>query len=188
MSVMPPPPGGDQPGYESAPQYQQQGYPGGMPAPVPASAPASILRAKYAMYAGAALQLVGIVLAFFNRDAARTQIEKAMEDQGLPYTESTIDAAMTLGLAVGVGIGLIGVVLWLLIAWLTGKGKGWARIVATVLFVLFVFSFLSSFLQPTPMPTLVLNALVLVAGGAAVFFLWQKPSTQWFQAHKAPRI
>lgn len=95
---------------------------------------------------------------------------------------------MTLGLVFTVGLGLIGVLLWVLMAWLNGKGKGWARIVATVLFVLFVLSFLASFAQATATMTLVVNVLVLIAGAAATFFLWQKDSTAWFQAHKAPRV
>lgn len=185
MSAMPPPPGGDQPGFEPAPQYTHQG---GSAQPAMASAPPSIVRAKYAMWAGAVLHLLTILTSFVGMDDTRAQIEESMTEQGVAYTDSTIDAAMTLGLVFGVGLGVIGVILWVLMAWLTGKGKGWARITATVLFALFVISFLFTLMQPTMPLALVVNALVLIAGAAATFFLWQKDSTAWFRAHQAPQV
>lgn len=188
MSAMPPPPppGGDQSGFQPAPAYSSPGgHPGGQ---VMTTAPPSIVRAKYAMWAGAVLHLITIFTSFLATDDMRAQVEESLTDEGIAYTEGTIDAAMALGMVVTVGMGVIGVVLWLLMAWLNGKGKGWARIVATVLFALFVISFLFSFAQPAPAVTVVVNVLVLLAGAAATFFLWQKDSTAWFRAHKAPTV
>lgn len=184
MSAMPPPPppGGDQSGYQPAPAYSSPGgYPGG---PVMTTAPPSIVRAKYAMWAGAVLQLVTILTSFVGMDDMRAQVMEALDQQGVPYTESTIDAAVALGVGFSVFLGVVGAILWVLMAWLNGKGKGWARIVATVLFALFVISFLFSFAQATSAVTMIVNVLVLLAGAAAVFFLWQKDSTAWFRAHK----
>lgn len=185
MSAMPPPPGGDQPGFEPAPQYAPHG---GAAQPVMTSAPTSIVRAKYAMWAGAVLQVVTILTAVVGMDDMRAQVTDALDEQGAPYTESTVDAAVTLGIGFSVFLGIVGAILWVLMAWLNGKGKGWARITATVLFALFVISFLFSLAQATTAVTLIVNVLVLIVGAAATFFLWQKDSTAWFQAHKAPTV
>lgn len=188
MSAMPPPPpseGGDPSGFQPAPAYSSPGAQGG---PVMTSAPTSIVRAKYAMWAGAVLQLVTILTAFVGRDDMRAQVTDSLDQQGVPYTESTVDAAMTLGIGVSVFLGVVGAILWVLMAWLNGEGKSWARIVATVLFALFVIFFLFSLAQATTAVTLIINVLVLIVGAAATFFLWQKDSTAWFQAHKAPMV
>lgn len=76
MSAMPPPPGGDQPGFESAPQYSYQGDPA---QPTMTSAPTSIVRAKYAMWAGAALHLLTILTSFLTLDDMRSQVEDQLE-------------------------------------------------------------------------------------------------------------
>lgn len=181
MSAMPPPPppGGDQSGFQPAPAYSS---PGG---PVMTAAPPSIVRAKYAMWAGAVLQLVTILTSFVGMDDMRAQVMESLDQQGVAYTENTIDAAVALGLGFSVFLGVVGAVLWVLMAWLNGKGKGWARIVATVLFALFVISFLISLAQAMTAVTMIVNVLVLLAGAAAIFFLWQKDSTAWFRAHKS---
>lgn len=185
MSAMPPPPpGNDPPGYQPAPAYSGQG--GG--AHVPASAPSSIVRAKYAMYAGAVLQLIMIALAFVGMDGVREQIKKSFDQQGMSYSESTVDNAVTVGIWTAVVIGVIGVILWLLMAWLNGAGKGWARIVATIFFALFIIFFLVGLGQAATVLTMILNILALIAGAVAIYFLWQKDSTAWFQAHKAPTV
>ncbi|WP_338749990.1 hypothetical protein [Janibacter alittae] len=182
---MPPPPSsdGDTPsGFQPAPEYSS---PGGH---VMTSAPPSIVRAKYAMWAGAVLHLLTVLTAFVGMDDMRAQIREELDRQGVAYTDNTVDAAVALGVGFSAFIGIVGVVLWLLMAWLTGKGKGWARIVATVLFAFYIVSFLVSLAQPTQALTLVVSLLVLIAGTAATFFLWQKDSTAWFRAHKASRV
>lgn len=183
MSSMPPPPGGDQSGYQSAPQYNA-----GPRGPVTTTAPKSMVYAKYAMWAGAVVQLLSTVPSLFMRDQMREIAEDSLRDSGASYDQSAVDMAVNIGLGVGLFMGILGAALWILMAFLTGKGKDWARIVATVLFGVFVVSFLCSFAQPNPPLTMVLNVVLLLIGAAAVFFLWRKDSTEWFKAHKAPSV
>lgn len=189
MTAMPPPPDGNQPehqqGYQAAPQYAYQGGHGG---PVMTSAPPSIVRAKYAMWAGAALQLLGLIPLFLMQDDLRALIKEQMVASGQALDPSVVDAGIALAMVVGVVQALIGVALWLFIAYFTGKGKEWARIVGTVLFVIFVLLTLFSFVQPTLGLAMVLSLITLVVAAAATFFLWQKDSTAWFKAHKAPTV
>jgi hypothetical protein len=140
------------------------------------------------MYAGAALSLVGLLLTPMTADAIRTQIEDAMAGQDATMTPSQIDGFVTFAIALGVVFGLLGVGLWLLMAWANGKGRSWARIVATVLFALNAVSLLTSLPQlgSAPLPV-ALSALTVLVGGAAVYFLWRKESSDWFRAQSAPR-
>ncbi len=196
-SMPPPPPGGDQSGYQPGYQYQGSQYqgapqyggqhPGG---PVGAQGlttpPRSIVRAKYAMWAGAVVQLLAIPVALLMQSQMREIAEQSMRDSGQTYDQDMVDMIVAFGLVVGVLGGLVGAGLWFLMAYLNGKGLGWARIVATVLYGIFVLSFLCGFAQPNPLLTTLINVVVLVIGGLATFFLWQKDSTAWFTAHQRP--
>lgn len=181
MSSMPPPPGG----YQPAPQYSGGQGPGG---PAMTEPPRSIVLAKYTMWAGAVVQLLGMLPALFMRDEMREIAEKSLEDSGATYDQSQVDMAVNLGLGVGLFMGVLGAALWVLMAFLNAKGLGWARIVATILYAVFVVNFLCSFAQPNPPVTIVINVVVLVIGGVATFFLWKKDSTAWFRAHSAPTV
>lgn len=122
MSTIPPPPGGDQfsnqPGFEPAPGHESgfapaPGYqqPQAVGAPSPTSAPASIVRAKYAMWAGAVLQVLSILASFFLVDDMRTAVEDAMSEAGTAIDPAAVDLAVTAGLVMAVVIGLIGTAL-----------------------------------------------------------------------------
>jgi hypothetical protein len=172
------------------------GYPGAMPgmppaagAPQPAGPrPSSVTTAVRLMWAGAALSVVSALLTPTMGDAMRTQIRDSLATSGASMTPSELDGLVTVVLAVALVFGLIGAGLWLLMAWLNGKGKNWARIAATVLFAFSLLSALSGLAQAGVAPLLsVLSVASAVVGGAAVFFLWRKESSAWFQAQSAPR-
>lgn len=194
MSSMPPPPppGGDQYGQQNGQQYGHQPAPqyhGGQGPQAPMSGPPkSMVFAKYAMWAGAAVSLIGLVPALFMRDQMREIAEESLRESGASYDQSQVDLAVNMGLGLGLFMGVLGAALWVLMAVLTAKGMGWARIVATVLYVIYVVSFLCGLAQPNPPVTIAVNVLVLIIGGVATFFLWQKDSSAWFKAHKAPTV
>jgi hypothetical protein len=187
------------------PPPEPQGYPGmpmpgepagqmpGMPpaapgAQPPAQRPGSIATAVKLMYAGAALSLLSAALTPTMGDGIRQQIEDAMANQDNPMTPDQIDGFVTVALGVGVVFALLGVGLWLLMAWANGKGRTWARIVATVLFGLNAVSFLSSLVQAGTAPLLtVVSLLTVLVGAGAVFLLWKKESSAYYQAQSAPR-
>lgn len=166
------------PGYEAAPQHHEG-------PPVPQSPPKSIDIAKKLMWAGGIVSLLSLLTVPFLTDEMRTQAEESLRQSGVEYDQSVVDASVALGIATGVVISLVGVLLWFLMAHLNAKGKSWARIVATVLFAVSVVSFLCSFMQPNALVTIVLNLVLVAIGAAAVFFLWRKDSAAWFDAHRA---
>jgi hypothetical protein len=158
------------------------------PAPGSVARPQSVSNAVKLMYAGAALGVVNMILTPMSTDGIRAQIEDAMAGQPNAMTPSQIDGFVTFAVIMSLVFGLIGVGLWLLMAWANGKGKNWARIVATVLFALSAVSFLTSLPQAGSAPLLVaVSGLTTLVGALAIYFLWRKDSSAWFRAQSAPR-
>ena len=192
MSSQYPPPPPEPQGYPGMPM---PGGPAGPmpgttpPAPASLARPTSVSNAVKLMYAGAGLSVVSMILTPMSTDGIRSQIEDAMAGQQGALTPDQIDGFVTFAVIISLVFGLIGVGLWLLMAWANGKGKNWARIVATVLFALSAVSFLTSLPQIGTAPLLVaVSGVTTVVGALAIFFLWRKESSAWFQAQSAPRF
>jgi hypothetical protein len=107
------------------------GEPSQWPAPQTATAgqPPSIRLAVRLMWLGAALSVLGIFFSLAQRDETRDLIADANPSYSESQLDTETDAAMTRAV---VGA-LIAAGLWLLMAQTNGKGRPWARIVATVL-------------------------------------------------------
>lgn len=181
----PPPPGeGGNPG-----QYQgMQGMPSYESAPtaVPVERPASIAQAVKLMYVGAALSLLGIIVSLLEKGAIRDTVQNS--SAGKTMTPDELDSAVTLAMVSGIVAGLVGVALWLWMASANGKGRKWARIVATVFFAFSVLNFLGSFLQPTPALSRILGIVMLALGAYILYLLYRPESSQYYEAQSAPRI
>jgi hypothetical protein len=185
-STPPPPPEGEGPGQlsgmESMPGYQ---------APVsgaPVAQPASIAMAVKLMYVGAALSLIGVLSTVLMRGTIRDAVQKASDTATTHLTSSQVDTAVGLAVALGVVSGLIGVALWLWMAAANGKGRKWARILATIFFVLSVLSTLASLVQHPPVLSLIVSLISLVLGAYIIYLLYRPESTQYYAAQSAPRV
>ncbi|GAB4062937.1 hypothetical protein GCM10028777_04460 [Angustibacter speluncae] len=195
---------GQQPqqGYGQAPAYGQQQY-GAAPAygsapqaggygaaPGPVSRPSTVQYAVYLMYAGAALAIVQMLLAFVLIGQTRLLVEEELASQGLSGSDipsGAVDTAITFGIVVGVISGVVGASLWILNAVFCGRGANWSRIFGTVLAGLYVISFLISLTSAAPAVTRVVSVLSLLVAIAAVVLLWQRPSNLFFQQAGAAR-
>jgi hypothetical protein len=187
----PPPPGPDE-GRGNPYGQGDYGQMPGMPAPGyqqpgPATRPPAMDQAVMLMKVGAGLSLLGLLLTLVNRGAIRDAVEKASEDAATPMTAEQIDSAVTLGVFGGIIIGLIGVGLWLWMASANGKGKSWARILATIFFALSVLGLLGSFAQDQPAISRILQLVQVLLGAYIIFLLYKKESTAFYQASSAPR-
>lgn len=174
-------------GYSSAPDLGNSAH--GGPAQV-VEKPKSIALAVKLMFVGAALAALGVVIGLVTTgsDSTRDSIRDTLRDNNVDASESAIDSAVTIGMISTVVVGVIGVVLWLLMAKFNGDGKKWARIVATVLGALSVLSTLLSFTQPaTGALTIVLNLVSLLLAIGILVLLWKPESTRYYQAQSAPR-
>ena len=85
-------------------------------------------------------------------------------------------------------LSLIEIALWLGLARACRRGKGWARVTGTVLFGLHTLGFLGVLVNSHPGIglTKVLTTLSWLIACGAVVFLWQRPSSAFFQAAGAP--
>ena len=158
-----------------------QPYPSGGQEPMPqqpAAAPNSVRNAVKFMYAGAALSAVQIIISLTTVGSLKSAIKKADPS----FTPAQIHSAQVFGVALVVIVGLIGIGLWLWMAWANGRGKSWARIVATVLFGLSTLGLLTSFIRPSASLGLVISFLSWLVGLGAILFLWRKESSAYFQA------
>jgi hypothetical protein len=161
-----------------------QPYPTGGEGPVPqpdAPAPQQVQTAVKLMYAGAALSAIEIILGLVTIGSLRSAIHSAYPN----YTDSQIHTAEVVGIASAIVIGAIAVGLWLWMAWANGRGRSWARIVATVLFALNTIDLLTLIARPHTVSSLLFAVLVWLAGLGAIYFLWQRDSSAYFQANSA---
>lgn len=186
----PPPPGesgypGMPGGPGAGPMPQAPPVPG---APAPASKPSSIVQAVRLMYVGAVLTLLGGLLTPLIKDDLRRSMADAMSGQPTPMTADQLEVIVNVVVVVSVVFGFIWAGVWLLMAWVIGKGKSWARVVATVLFALNLVSFLAGVAQGQATGlVLVVNLLTMLVGAAVIALLWRKDSSAYFAASSAPR-
>ncbi len=132
------------------------------------------------MWVGAALTLLGLLFVPLQIDAIRDQVA----EQAGPGVDT--DTVFNSAIAFAIVIGLISVGLWALMAVMTRKGKGWARITATVLAGLNILVTLSSLTGATgATPTLLAlipSVASVIVAGVIVYLLWQRPASEWFEA------
>ena len=164
-----------------------QPYPGESQSqtPEPSSRPAipqSVTRAVQLMYVGAAASLIGIVIDILARHAIRNALATRKTAHPLTTSQLNSDYHVVLGFLIGGGV--IAVALWLWMAYSCKAGKGWARIVSTVLFAIDTLSVLAGAVTSAGAAPRIYSILVWLIGLGAIIFLWQRSSTEYF---KAPR-
>jgi uncharacterized membrane protein YiaA len=178
------PPGPADP-YPSAPFGSMPSGPAGPAAPA-AVPPPSIQRAVLLMRVGAALSVLSILITLLTRDSLRSQVESTLRKSSSALTASQVDTAVSLAIGIAVVVGLVSVGLWLWMASANGKGRSWARIVATVLGALSVLSLLSSVAQGQLTTLNLIVSLVSLALAIAILvLLWRKESSAYYDAVKA---
>jgi hypothetical protein len=155
-----------------------QPYPGGGSAPQPAQRPTAPRPVKIAvrlMYAGAATSVLSIVLLL------AVGVSKAKIHQADPsLTPAQVNSAHTAIIAIAILEGLIGAGLWLLNAWGCNRGASWARILGSVLCGIFTLLVLLGVARSGPVVSKVFDLIPWLIGVAAVYFLWQRESSAYF--------
>src|ERR1017187_6146664 len=94
--------------------------------------PRTVLCAIRLMYAGAALEVVALIIALITRGSFKSAIDKAHPH----YTSAQLHTAENFRAGILVIGALIAVGAWLWMAWANGRGRSWARGVSAALFVL----------------------------------------------------
>lgn len=166
-----------------------QPYPGESQSPTPETSsrppiPQSITRAVQVMYVGAAASLIGIVIDILARHSIRNALATRRTAHPLTTSQLNNDYHAVLGVAI-VG-GVIGIALWLWMAYSCKAGKSWARIVSTVLFGIDTLSVLFGAVASGGAAR-IYGIVVWLVGLAAIILLWQRQSTAYFKSASAPR-
>ena len=163
-----------------------QPYPTGgaaEPEPQRPAPPTPVLQAVKLMYAGAIVSAVSLIITLVTVGSLKTAIHNA--DPSL--SASKLHSAEVAAVAVAIIFGLIGIGLWLWMAYANKAGKNWARITATVFFGLDTLSVLTSFRQAEPILSRLISILVWLIGLGAIVLLYQRESSAYFSASKTPR-
>jgi hypothetical protein len=144
--------------------------------------PAAMRRAVSLMYVGAVLSVAyGLVDGIIAHSAT--------------LTSSTTTSAFSAGLVAGAIIeGIAQVVLWLWMAWKTGTGRGWARVLSTVFFGFMCVQLIVSLAvmasgKGTGAPAVFIVILVEWGVGlAALIQLWRRESSEFFAFTKRAQL
>jgi|SRR5215469_15011321 len=145
-------------------------------------APPSVRTAVKLMYAGAALSALSFIIGLATIGSLRHAIINASTK---PLTASQLHAAEVAGVAVIVILGIIGVGLWLWMAWANGRGRSWARIVAAVLFGFNTLGLLSAIIRPNAIGTKIFDILGWAVGLGATIYLWRPDASEFFKQSTA---
>jgi hypothetical protein len=156
-----------------------QPYPGGAQTPEPSRPPApqSVVRAVQLMYAGAAASLIGVIVDLTTLSSTKSEIIK----RNPSLTPTQVTNAEHVAIGAFIVTGLLSAALWLWMAQACKAGKGWARIVSTVLFAIGMINLIAGAAAPGGGATRLYGILVWLIGLAAIILLWQRPSSDYFR-------
>jgi hypothetical protein len=161
--------------------YQPYPTPGPAQEPEQIRPPRSVLNAVKLMYAGAALEVIAVIIAVVTIGS----LKSAILARHPAYTAAQLhsaEVARTVPLVIG---GLIAIGLWLWMAWANGKGRSWARIVSAVFFGINTLDLLISLLQVHAVATLIIGVVIWLVGLGAVVLIFSKESGAFYNRQLA---
>lgn len=152
--------------------------------------PQTVVNAVRLMFAGAGLGVLGVVvtLAFSARiknavgKAARQANVTLAKEHKTTLTAAQIRSLESETIAILVVVLIIGVLLWVWMAWANGKGSSWARIVSSVLFA--VNTLYLVFVASRAAVTAIFVGLSWVIGLAVIVLLWRKETSAYINSNR----
>lgn len=167
MSFQTPPPPGSYPSMAPAPWETPavQGPP-----------PSTVVNAFRLILVQVGLSVVNIVVALLTTGAIRDQVRASSPS----LDQSMVDAAVGVAIAMAVVFGLIGIGVWILLAFKVRAGKNWARIVTFVFAGLGLLGGLASFAQPGSVVSHLLAVVALAIDITLIVLLTRGPSAEYF--------
>jgi hypothetical protein len=146
------------------------------------SPPQPVATAVKLMYAGAATSLIGIGLNMTTLGSARSRIAAKSPN----FTPAQVTDTVHAEIGVFIAFGLIGAALWLWMSRSYSAGKGWARIVSTVLFAIATISIVLSVASAGGVAfgnaTKLYELVGWLIGLAAIILLWRRASSDYFKS------
>jgi hypothetical protein len=156
-----------------------------------AEPPATVQRSVKLMLAGAAASTVYLVFSLIVMASIKSDLVRwnATLPKSQQHTASYLNSLATQIIVTTILTGLIAIGLWLWMAKMNSAGRNWARIVASVLFVLWSYNTYVSIGQTRGAATLVVSTVIMVVtwliGIAALYLLWRPDSSAYFKAQSS---
>jgi len=139
-------------------------------------APKSVINAVRLMYAGAAMNAISVILALTSIGSVRS----ALKADKHHYTTSQINGDVHLFVGTVIIGGLIGIGLWVWMAFMNKAGRNWARVTGTVFFAIDTLALAFSLGQGVAVSR-IFTVIIWLIGLGAVILLWRKESTAFFK-------
>jgi hypothetical protein len=154
--------------------------------------PSSLRNAVRLIWAGGALSLIGVIvtLSFSSRiktavtNAAIKSNKTAASQHKAQLTAAQIHSLANATVELLAVFGVIGVLLWVWMAWANNRGRSWARVVASVLFGLNTIAVVLELGRASV--SLIVVVVEWLIGLAAIVLLWNRQTTQYINAGKMP--
>lgn len=157
--------------------YEPYPVPGPEPEPERIQPPNSVRNAVKLMYAGAALEVIALVVSLLTRGSFKSAILKAhpgYTPAHLHVVENDRAAPLVIG-------AVIAIALWLWMAWANGRGRNWARILSAVFFGINTLDLIVAFAVIRAAPSSIVGIVIWIVGLAAIILLFRKESGPYFR-------
>ena len=151
------------------------------PGPPPIQPPRSVLNAVRLMYAGAALELLALIIAVVTRHSLKLAIlirHPLYNPAQVHHAETARVVPLVIGALIATG-------LWLWMAWANSRGRNWARILSAVFFGINTFDLLISFFVVRATATMIVGVVIWLVGLGAIVLLFSKESAPFFRPQPA---
>jgi hypothetical protein len=143
--------------------------------------PGTVRTAVRLMYAGAGLSAVDLIITLTTVGKARSLLRAAHPGWSAARLTTTVHSEV----AYFVVTWLLTIGLWIVMARTNQAGRGWARIVATILFVVSTLNFAVSVSQPTSAIYKVVLIPMWLVGAAAAVLLWRPATSEYIRSGRA---
>jgi hypothetical protein len=178
-----PPPDGRYPA-DALPSYPEGA--GDEPARRIVPQPPSIQLAVRLMWVGAGLSLVSLIVSLLTLSSLKSHIRDQLAKSNPTLSNSDINTTYHAVVAGAVIVAVLGIALWLWMAWKNGQGRSWARVVATVLGVINLLSSIYSIAVGHSLAvSAVLTVLNLILAVVILVLLWRRESSDFYAAQSA---
>jgi hypothetical protein len=172
-------------GHEEAPMSYQPPFDGNWMAGHPVwmtddRPPTPVRAAVKLIYAGAVMDGLSVIVEIA---AVHSRIPGVLATASTtPLTPGQQHTLEVVAVGLLIAAGIIGVSVWLWMASMNNAGRGWARILSSVLFAFFSVGILLVIAQPVTLEDKLLPIADWLVGLLAIVLLWQRESSDFFAA------
>jgi hypothetical protein len=157
--------------------YEAYQTAGQMPEPQRIPPPRSVQNAVKLMYAGAAVEVIALVVALISRNSIKSALLKIHPG----YTAAQLHNAVTMQIISLVVGAAVATGLWLWMAWANGRGYRWARILSAVFFGISTLDLVVTAAAVRAPGSLIVGFVIWLVGLGAIVLLFSRESTAFFR-------